>query len=371
MLDGGLDAAYRSLLSGGGSFIRRLEVWKNGERVDTYGGSGVEIISGSLSASLESRVTRRMNLNLPSHLFPINSEGLLDPYTAELVLWCGWRGGAGKTYLWKVFTGPVVTVSVASGEGKMSLSAMDRVEQIVEDKFTTSTPSGAGRLVTTAIKDLISDSQPGAQFAEFDETYATVPPLTWEADRAKAIDDLAAGVGCFWYQLPDGRYSLRRIPWSLPSLLAPIATVTVGSELVSATLTKSRAGVYTICQVVGESTTGGPPVSGTANNNNPASPAYYLGPLGRRVLRVQQDTVSSTAQASGLARQRLRQTEAKSLQLVTRGLFDPAMELGDVLTVDTGIGTTVQAVESFSVDLKGAPIASITWRTYGSDGGTE
>ncbi len=371
MLDGGLDQAYRNLLTGGATFLRRLEVWKGGERVDSGGDAGIEVLAGSLSANLENRITRRLSLTLPSFLFPLRSGDLLDPVEAELVLWCGWRGGAGPPYWWPVFTGPVVTVSATSHEGKMELSALDRVEQIVEDKFTSPVTSGAGRLVTTAVKDLISDSQPGAEFGVFDETYVTVPGLTWEADRAQAIDNLAAGAGCVWYQLPDGKYSLRKIPWSLPALPAPVATFTVGMDLTSAVVTKSRSGVYTICQVVGESATGSPPAAGVAYNENPLDPAYYLGPLGRRVLRVQQDTVSTAAQAAGLARQRLRQSGAKAVQLSTRGTFDPALELGDTASIVTEYGTFVRALASFSVSLEGSPVAAANWKSPGGGGEEE
>lgn len=362
MLAGGLDPAYRALLGGGGTFLRRLEVWRGGQRVDSTGDEGVPMLSGTLTANLENRVTRKLDLSLPASLFPASGD-LLDPFGSELVLWCGWRGGAGAPYWWPAFTGPVVTVSTTTGDGRMELSALDRAEQIVEDKFLSPVSSGVGRLVTTAIRDLVSDSQPGAKFGQIDETYATVPDLTWEDDRGKAIDDLASGAGCLWFQLPDGRYSVRRIPWAQPSLPPPIVTFTAGVDVTSVTITRSRAGVYTICQVVGEAATGDAPVSGEAYNLDPQSPAYHLGPLGRRVLKVQQDTVASSAQAAGLARQRLRRSGAGSEQVSTRGVYDPALELGDSARIVTEYGIFVRALSSITVSLGNTPMASAVWKS--------
>jgi hypothetical protein len=368
MLEGGTDAAYRQLLTGG-TFLRRLEVWRGGERIDTYGEAGVPILDGSLSANLENRVTRQLHLTLPAELFPVADGDLLDPTASELVLWCGWRGGGGVDRMWKVFTGPVVTTSARGSGSGFELDASDRVEQIVSDSFISPVQSGAGRLVTAAIKDLISDSQPGAVFGLFDETYATVPALTWESDRAQVLDSLASGVGCHWYQLPDGSYTLRIIPWASPALPPAVATFRDGVDQVSSTVIKSRVGVYTICQVSGEQATGNAPVSGTAIDVNEDSPTYYLGPLGRRVLKVRADSVSTVAQAESVARQRLRQSQSRQAQVATRSLFDPALELGDPATIVTRHGTFTRALASFSATLGKAPVMAAQWRAPG--GGDE
>jgi len=367
MLSGGNDQAYRRILATGGTFVRRLEAWKGGVRVDGYGDAGIPISDGSLSANLENRVTRRLRLTLSSTLFPAASGSLLDPLETELVLWCGWRGGAASAYLWPAFTGPVTAASLQVGSATCAIDAADRVEQIVEDKFTVPVSSGPGVLVSTRVKDLISDSQPGALFGTFDETYAAVPSQTWEADRAAALDDLAGAVGCFWYQLPDGRYTMRLIPWGQSELGPAVATITSGVDGASVTLTRSRTGVYTICQVAGEPATGDAPVSGTASDTDPESVTYYRGPLGRRVLKVQEDTVASSAQAEGIARQRLRRGRAQVMQVATSGPYDPSLELGDVATIITDQGSFPRALSSFTANVGRNPNMSIQWKSPGGD----
>lgn len=372
MLAGGADAAYRAVLAGGGRFVRRLEAWKAGARVDIYGdmldefgNAGIPFTDGQLSANLANRVTRKLRLTMPKSLFPASSGDLLDPLETELVLWCGWRAGASPLYLWQVFTGPVTAVSKDIGRSTFTLDAVDRVEQIIEDKFTTPVQSGAGALVTTRIKDLISDSQPGAVFGQFDETNAVTPALTWENDRAQAIDDLASGVGCYWYQLPDGSYTLRIIPWSGTTLSSPVTSLTQGVDLEQATITKSRTGIYTICQVSGEPTNGSSPVSGTVSDVNPNSPTFFEGPLGRRVLKSQKDSVSSVAQAESLAAQLLRRARTAITQVSTTSRYDPSLELGDTVTIVTEDGSFTQSLASFTAKLSGGASMSSQWRAPG------
>jgi hypothetical protein len=367
MLTGGTDPAYRALLRTGGQFVRRLEVWRSGVRIDPYGDAGAPLTKAALSASLESRVTRRLRLAVPASLFPASSGDLFDPLQSELVLWAGWRGGAAPPYWWPVFTGPVVSAALQVGSATAEVSATDRAEQIIEDRFTAPVRSGAGVLVTTRVRDLISDSAPDAVFGQFDETYAVVPELTWEAERAKALDDLAAGAGCYWYALPNGEFTLRRIPWGGDTLPASVATITAGDDATSVKLSTSRSGVYTICQASGEAANGQAPVSGTVYDSSPTSRTYYLGPLGRRVLKVQEDTIASTAQAESVARQRLRRARVSLMGITTSTLFDPAMELGDTATVVTPVGTFVRSLSSFSTDLTGAPNMSSQWRAPGGD----
>ena len=304
---------------------------------------------------------------LGTELFPWKNLDLLDPLSSELVLYCGWRLGARPVMMYPVFTGPITNVSYGFGSGQFTLNASDRVESIIKDNFTSPQSSGVGTLVTTRMMDLINDSQPGATFATIDETGAEVPALTWDSARARALDDLAAAVGAYWYQLPDGRYTIRTIPWSA-DLGEPVVTYLEGSSLLGGTITRSREQAATVCQVTGEAPNGEPPVIGVAIDDNPSSPTYYLGPLGRRVLQVREDSVASTAQAQGLARQRLRRANSVAATITTTSLFDPTLELGDVGSIVTDGGTYVRALSGFSAELGSSPTMECQWLSPGVEG---
>jgi hypothetical protein len=371
MLAGGDDATYRALLRGGGRFVRRIEVHSGGSRIDDYGDAGVPVVGATLTARLDNRLSRQLQLTLDGRLFPWRTGDLLDPLAHELVVWAGWRGGACPQYWWPVFTGPIVSVGWEDGTAAMELTAADRSETIGADEFLAPVRSGAGALVTARIRDLITDSLPGAEFAAVDETYATVAELTWEADRSGALDDLASGAGCLWYQLPDGRFTIRRTPWAQRTLSPPVATIDSSDNSTSVRISTGRRGIYTAVQVAGEAPTGDAPVSGWAQDENPDSRTYIRGPLGRRVLKVQEDTVSQAAQAQSLARQLLRRSTAQTVTITSSSPFDPSLELGDTARIVTSGGTFDRALLSFSTALVGAPIMSATWRATGEGAGDE
>lgn len=367
MLAGGADDTYRRLLRVGAQFVCRVEVHHGGVRVDPYGDGGLPISSGSIQARLGNRVARRLQLELPGTLFPWVAGDLLDPLVAELVVWAGWRAGAAPTYWWPVFTGPVTSVGpYVDGAPTVPLSASDRAETIVEDRFLAPVQSGADALVTTRIRDLITDSVPGVAFGQVDETYVAVPQLTWESDRAQALDDLAAGAGSLWYQLPDGRFTVRVVPWAGPDPVPPVATIDGSDSAVSVSVTTGRDGVYTAVQVTGEAPTGDAPVSGWAQDEDPASRTYVRGPLGRRVLQLQEDTIYQSSQAQSLARQWLRRTSAQVMAVATVSPFDPALELGDSVRIVARGGQVFDRIlASFSAQLVGAATMSASWRAIG------
>jgi hypothetical protein len=367
MLTGGSGAAYRRALAvGGARFVRRLEVWRSGARIDSYGDQGVPFTSGSLSANLGNRVVRKLRLTLSADLFPWDIGAPLDPLSDELVLYCGWQLGAAPVLEWPVFTGPIISVSMDLGASSFTINASDRVDSITKDLFTSPVNSTAGSLVTTRIMDLISDSQPDAVFGRVDETYALVPSVTWDSDRARAIDDLASGAGCYWYQLPDGSYTIRIIPWS-GTLSDPVVTLTYGVDLTAGNFARSRDNAYTVCQVTGEPADGNVPVIGVAQITDSTSPLWPLGPLGRRVLQVREDTVNSTSQAQGLARQRLNRANSGLEAINTTSAFDPAIELGDTAMIVIGDGSYLRSLSSFSASISPRPTMSCQWRAGGEE----
>lgn len=368
MLTGGSGAAYRRALAvGGARFVRRLEVWRSGARIDGGGDRGVPFLSGSLSANLGNRVTRKLRLSLSADLFPWDVGNTLDPLSDELVLYCGWQLGAAPPLEWPVFTGPINSATMDFGGSSFTINASDRVDSITKDLFTAPVNSGAGSLVTTRIMDLITDSQPGATFGRVDETYALVPSVTWDSDRARAIDDLASGVGCYWYQLPDGSYTIRIVPWS-GTLSSPVTTFTYGVDLEGGNISRSRDSAYTVCQVTGEPADGNVPVVGVAEISDPNSPLWFLGPLGRRVLQVREDTVNSTPQAQSLARQRLNRANSGLDTINTTSTFDPAIELGDTATIIIGDRSYLRSLSSFSANISSKPTMSCQWRAGGEEG---
>lgn len=372
MLAGGTDEGYRRVLASGGSPVRRVEVWRSGVRIDPFGDAGLDVISGSVSCSLANRVTRSVTMRVDHSLFPWDVSDILDPFGSEVRIWAGWGGGAMPAWSWPVFRGPVTSCSLASNSDGVDVRCSDRAEMIIADEFLVPRDSGSGVLTTTRIKDLISDTLPDATFGIFDEMYTTVPKVTWDNDRAKALDDLAAAAGCHWYSLADGSFTHRRIPWSLEVPSPPVATFTLGVDMSQMSVSVSRENVRNMVSVLGEAANGQPPVQASVSNEDPTSRSYAFGPLGRRVSVVREDAIGSQPQAAALAAQRLRRLKATMVNCQATVTMDPSLELGDTCVL-VGFGRShTQILSDFSLPLTGAADMTTTWRNVGegdTDGG--
>lgn len=365
MLAGGADTGYRAMLgSGGGQPLRRVEVWRGGARIDGFGDRGLPIESGSVSATLSSRVTRTVGLTVADRsLYPWLDGDLLDPLGSELRIFAGWRSGAGVPWMWPVFRGPITKCSMSTDATGVSVDAADRAEMVLADEFPAPRDSGAGALITTRYRDLVSDSLPDATFdTGMDETYAAVGQATWDTDRGGALDDLASAAGCHWYSLAGGEFTLRRIPWAAATLSDPVATLSRSSGLRRAQVETGRDGVANYVVVFSESRDGQPPVYGAAIDETGSSRTNIRGPLGRRVKVYNEKAATSTPQAAGLARQRLVRLRTQVSRWSASIAADPSLELGDVCRIEAMGVSSTQALASFTLPLVGDMAMSTTWR---------
>lgn len=100
MLVGGLDGLYRSFLAGPHKPTCRVEVWAEGVRIDDFGDAGVPLNSGTVQATLASRVARTATMNIDPTLFTDDPAGLLYPAGNYLKIFRGVYGFGGPSYEW-------------------------------------------------------------------------------------------------------------------------------------------------------------------------------------------------------------------------------------------------------------------------------
>lgn len=382
MLTGGTSALYRQVLAAGGAaWTVRVEVWQRPAgtwiRVDPFGDAGLPITSGSLSATLANGVTRTVSLTVPmsqqlyrngTSMIPLAGGDLLDPLASELRIRAGWKAGAAVVGWWPVFTGPIVDVSAQTGTGDLNVSASDRAEGVVASKFVSprSAPTDTP-LVTTLIRDLIDDVWGPGSFGDHDETYTTVPKMTWDVERSSALGSMASAATCFWYAVADGTFTVRRIPWAAASYGTPLVTFADGAGMLDASVRLSRSGVCNIAVVPSSNTSGSDPFYGTSWDLDPGSRTRVDGPLGRRVLRADGENVTSSGQADTIAKAKRLRSLASLEEWSMRIVSDPSLELGDVCRIMTmGVQRDV-ALASFTLPLSGAPEMSTSWRRAGGE----
>lgn len=365
MQDGGFSPMYRALLARNPAPIFRVEVWRSGERVDTYGEDGLTILDGGISATLTSRVTRRCQLSLPLFMAPRDNLDLITPYGNEIVVKAGVSGYGGPNFLWSVFRGRITSVRV--DDGRVAVSADDRAAELGNSYFEVPLNSNTGQSLILAWQELVTAALPDAQFGDSDAFGEHVPKLTFTDTRAAAADALADAGGAFWYTLGDGSFVMRKVPWTVEQ--DPILTWETGPDgvLIDGAYTLSRDEVFNKVTVVAEAADGSPPISATAFDNNPDSVTWLYGAFGEKGRRITSNAVLSEGAAYQLAVQYVFRGRALTTTWNTNIVADPALELGDCVTVNHLGRMDVQVVESFSLPLTGGNVMDVSLRALVPD----
>lgn len=378
MLPGGTDPLYRAMLAAG----HRRYV-----RVDVYSGAGVLLSSlipqqfqgepeggltftdGSVSAALGSMVARNVSLSVPAQLYPTDTSDLLAPFGNELRITCGVTGGDGSSlYSWPVFRGRIGQVAQSS-DGTCEVTAADRASDVADVGFVSPQNSNPLNTINAEWQRLIVDAVPDARFGISDTFGKLVQPLTWQFDRAGALDEMARSVSALWYPLANGDFVIRKFPWANPAL--PVLTMTdqVGGTVLAWQRSRARDSIFNVVTVTGERLNGDAPVFATASDTQPVSPTSILGNFGVRSRLERLNTPSSQGGAQGVAEALLRTYIAPTEQWTVDAVADAALELGDVLTLAIDSSQVIQVVTGFTLPLGLEGAMTISTRSLVIGGG--
>lgn len=360
MLPGGNDTLYRSVLGAPHRRFVRIDVHSgNGMllnsaipqhlRGETEG--GLAFLSGSVSATLASRVARRLSLSIPGELYPKLTTDIMAPFGNEIRAYMGVTLGDGDTrYSWPVFRGKIEQITKNSS-GDCQLLCGDRAEDVLDVAFSSPENSQPGNTVLDEFQRLVIGALPDATFGTSDTFLKRVEALTWEFDRASALDEIARSVAAVWYPLANGDFVMRAIPWTVPG--SPVLTLTdmPGGTVNTWSRTRSREDIFNVVTVTGERLNGDAPVFAMATDSNPGSPTFVGGNFGVKsiVERLQTPSTQGGAQATAdsLLRNHIAPEEEWTLGIVP----DAALELGDVLRLLVDDADVTQVVTAFSLPL--------------------
>jgi hypothetical protein len=345
VLDGGLDLMYREALTTSHESYTLIEVLNGQQQVLE---SGLPFISGTVNATLTSRISRTCDVTFPEDLYPFTPDGVLAPYGNMIRATRGIQFADGSRKAWTVFVGRIQDATI-NGNGTCSVAASDFAADVLESRFLVPENSVSASTVTDEMRRLIDDGFPQAQFAYAEAFDIPVRPRTWQLDRGQALDELGTSGGAFWYPLADGRFVIRRYPWTVAS--APVVTYsdddTLGSIAV-ATANRSRSSVFNSLTVTGERLNGDAPVYALAQDTNPASVTYINGNFGRRHQLLRLQTPGSDGSAQGAAYDNLQRMISPVDTWNWTMSVDAALELGDTVQLDvygrTGIIQVVAAM---------------------------
>lgn len=337
------------------TYIHRPE--QRAFRIELYAGDtgtllqriddGDAVFSGTISATLDRRVTRTAELEFGAELWPgSNASAPLTPYQTVAKIYAGARYGDGSTELFQLMEGRVAEVQ-RNDDGTVSARFDDRAADVVGFNFETPRNSENVSIVNQ-VRRLITDVLPGAGFGPDDvDASVMTPKLTWDESRGDALDTLAGALGARWYQLGNGNFVLRAVPYDVGTV---VATITDGQDglLFTGSPSLTRDGAANSITVVVERADGGTPFRVTARDTSPTSPTRFGGPFGKITKLIKVQTPLTTGQATALARSELSAATALSSQWHVSCTADYTLEPGDTVSLTSGGYSSVQLIDSIT-----------------------
>jgi hypothetical protein len=366
---------YRDALAAPHSAYSRVEVWKSGiqqEEFNQFQPGDLQdrpvFFTGSVRATLNSRVARTLTMNVPEQWYPYDDDDLLDPFGSHLVAYRGIRYGDGTVDEFPIFRGAIKQVTPQTG-GTATIQAADLANEVVQAGFLGDSQADVGIDMVTEFERLVSGGYPAAVFGTSDTFSNAVPALSYDTDRGAALDALAKAAGAFWYSLADGSFVLRRIPWTTGLRMAPLP---MGSgenrdlpgpgTVVSAFPDRSNNGVVNRLVVSGERPDGSQPFFAMVEDDDPNSKTWVGGPYGVKAATIRLTTVDNVATALDAARAAFSRAKARTQAWRINCVPDASIELGDPIGLYWRGRYLVQLVASYSIPLEPNGVMSIDGR---------
>lgn len=317
----------------------------------------VPVGGGQVRAQLASRVTRTATFTTSDEWFPVFETDPMSPAHAIATIETGIAYPTGEEERFPVFTGRISSAR-RSRDGEVTFRADDLAAEVVAADFERPVNSQQGLSTVAEIERLIREAYPYATFGPHDVTDSIVPKLTWDDDRGKACDDLAAALEGRWFALGSGSFVVRRNAYTDTT---PVVTLTDGQEsdplagqmgiLTSAETEVTADGAYNSIVVLAERLDGGDPIRVIERNVNPLSAYQYDGDFGRRVQKIRMQSAAAISDAQRVARSQLEAAGALTRQWTLQMTPDMTLEPNDVIGVRWRGVRDVQIIDSLTYPL--------------------
>lgn len=364
--------------------IFRVEVWNRTEQI----GEVTELLGGNVDCTLTSQVTRRGSITVPAALMPSSPADMLAPFGNQLRIFRG-IDYQGAELMFPVFTGLIMKAERKPRQ-PCTITFADRATEVDENDFETPTEARQNQSVVTELVRLIREGVPDAVFGTHDPINAIAAAQVWDDSRSQACDQLADAGGAFWYCLPDGRFVIRRVPWSYhPDGKAAEPVVEYdekpddtdvaftygapGHKLGTITdygTAMSRENVYNSVVGVADQPDGAEPRRAVVRDTALNSPTAIGSKFGRRVLRVELPSAADPAAVFHGARSVLARSRASAESTPWDMIPDASLELGDFVQLNIGGRRLLRVVAEIKMPLTEGGVMSCTGRPLVLSDGT-
>jgi hypothetical protein len=222
-------------------------------------------------------------------------------------------------------------------DGSLTVSAADRSSRISRARWTDPYTVPAGSIIGDALSDLLRACWAGCPIGT---TLSTIDKATGarlayldgaDSDPWKDARALAASAGCDLYFDAGGVVQVRDMPD--PESAAVCATYFAGDESVVLTRTRTLklTQLYNGVIVTAEGSGVGTPKRGEAWDDDPNSPTYSDGPMGRVPLYYSSPLLTTQADVDSAAETMLARVKRPIEQATFTLLVNPAHEALDVV----------------------------------------
>lgn len=327
----------------------------------------LHVTMGNVNADRTSQFRRSVSLVCidPDGTFiPNGPGGDLTPYGTHILPYSGvmYSDGTTEVYPLGVFRLSDCTVDESNplqGAGTtLTLEGYDASRTISRDKFINAYTIAQGTLVTSALQYLVRRTLPNATFDMITHGMTVPYQLTYAVgdDPWQACTDLAQSIGCETYFDVAGNCVIAP-PADVTALGSPDFDYIEGQGCTMTDLAASYSDSgYNGVIVVGASTgTAGAAVQGAAWDMDPASPTYRYGPYGQVPEIVQDQNITTVADANNSAASILNGQLGFLTQADVTCWTNPAIDVNDVIQVERSVTKTTGR---FVVDSLTIPMGS-------------
>lgn len=351
----------------------RVEVWRGGVRVDTYGEDGIPIHAGDIQVDgtkQTQRILSGLQVDATDEMW-----NLLSPVGTELHCFRGFRYGPGASELIPVGRFMVESLTENYGgtwDGTVD-TAPDFMDKVNRARFPQPRTFAAGTLIKSMISTLLSEVLGPVTVTA--TSLATLPSTAvLEKDRLGEIASAAASIGAIVYVDPNGIPVLADMPTIATTAVWNVDAGTSG-VLYSAARKRATDTVYSAVSASQSNVDGTTPfVPQVAYDTDPNSPTYYLGPFGLVTFYMSSDKFQNASQALTAALARLPLVTATRAEFDLTAECNPALSAWDTISVALPRRTRDQAgvterhmIAQFSIPLTPDGIQSISTRSTVAD----
>ena len=285
-------------------------------------GGTVGISAGSVTVDEGSQVRRTCELEFADP----DVYDLLTP-TSEVYIETGVRFGSIVERV-PVFTGSPTAPELPSFYSGVKVTCDDRSRKIARARLWLPWNTAPGQSVVDQIRGMILDVDSTLTVYDLTGSRAATGAASWVDERWQAIESMATSMGSEVYFDAVGRAIIRRVP---DGTAAPVWTLDVDHELASmedASATTDLDGCHNIV-IVRSSAPDVAPVTGyAAVASGPLAWPRYKAPLFMALPHV-----TTVQQAISAARSALPRAVGMAETVTARGAVNPALDVGDVITV--------------------------------------